>query len=73
MKCRYMDEITDGKGVVFCNRYTCKQLNGGIIYYATIFAIYGDFRKKWDLNILIIGHLFWRNSNSNGTKCNENV
>ena len=39
MKCRYLDEITGGKGIVFATGTPIIKFYGGIIYYAKIFTI----------------------------------
>ena len=39
MKCRYLDEITGGKGIIFCNWYAYLKFDGGNVHNAEIFAI----------------------------------
>ncbi|MFR8287966.1 MAG: hypothetical protein ACLU92_02145 [Coprococcus comes] len=39
MKCRYLDEITGGRGTVFRNGYTYLKQYGGTLYDTAIFAV----------------------------------
>ena len=39
MKCRYLDEITGGRGTVFANRNSDLQFYGGALHNSEIFAV----------------------------------
>ena len=38
LKCRYMDELTAGRGVVF-DRHPCQQFHDGNVHHAAVFAV----------------------------------
>ena len=39
MKCRYLDEITGGRGVDLCHRHAHLQQHGGALHHAAVFAV----------------------------------
>ncbi len=39
MKCRYMDELTGGKGIVFATGDTCLELHDRALYYDEVSSI----------------------------------
>ena len=39
MKCRYLDELTGGRGIDFCHRHPHLQQYGGALHHPAVFAV----------------------------------
>lgn len=47
MKCRYLDEITGGRGVGVCDGYADLKQYGRTLYYTTVFAVPNASRTRF--------------------------